>query len=205
MIASLVRSIPGWNAPIRMCSYIIREFCRQYLPMFIPTLLCNNVPLIDGGETETRSLWRRIVIFPFVTEFVDHEPQTAFQKPIDTGLMDCIKTWGPEMMLLFTGGFKIEIPPSVVSRVTEQKEENNPFSRFMREKGVAKPGNVVHVHKVKEMSWLETEGLSRKTSTNAVTNLLIVAGCSVSTKTCNLPTCCTGNQRHLNDYEFFNE
>ncbi|KAJ3088598.1 hypothetical protein HK100_007995, partial [Physocladia obscura] len=124
----------------------------EFMPMFLPTLLCNTIPLIDGGETDIRALWRRMKIIYFPMEFVDHEPQTKFQRPIDTGLLDRIKTWGPEMMLLLTeiyveysrGDFKLVTPESVDKRVTEQKEENNPFSRFIRENLIVKQGNLMH-------------------------------------------------------------
>lgn len=138
----------------------------EYMPRFIPTLLCNTIPLIDCGSTEVRSLWRRLRIIHFPQQFVSHDgPLAENEEREDPGMANRILSWGPEMMLLLTEVFEAYVkdgrrliePPSVVHTTEEEKLRNNPFARFLSIVGRKQAGTLVHVHRVKDryIEWLQ--------------------------------------------------
>ncbi len=133
----------------------------EYLPRFIPTLLCNAIPLIDCGATDVRAIWRRLRIIHFPNEFLEDDKPILFsyQRRGDPGIADRIPAWGPEMMLLLTEIYetyvrndrRLHVPDQVVKRIEEQQQENNRFGFWLTQNLVASPGAKLHIHRIVEV------------------------------------------------------
>lgn len=128
----------------------------EYTPRFLVTLLCNVVPLFEGGEDDGRGIWRRLKIIKFETIFTENpDPDRPDEKLVDRTLDTRIKGWGPEFMLMLIERFrryvhdgrKIKVPDAVEKCLAEQKEENSPFDTWLSENLVKAPERKVHIHR----------------------------------------------------------
>ncbi len=133
----------------------------EYLPRFIPTLLCNAIPLIDCGATDVRAVWRRIRIIHFPNEFLEEGMPILFsyQRRGDPSIADRIPSWAPEMMLILTEIYeayvhddrRLHVPSQVVQRIEEQQQENNRFGFWLTQNLVASHGAKIHIHRIVEV------------------------------------------------------
>ncbi len=153
----------------------------QFMPRFIPTVLCNTIPLFDCGVSEVRSIWRRMRIIWFPQKFVKGDaPLGPNEAREDPDLLMEIAQWGPEMMLKLievferyvSTGRKLSEPPAVMEMVEQQKLENNPFARFLSLATRKHIGVNTHVHYVKEryVSWLASRKRVLQDKEAATTN-----------------------------------
>lgn len=181
----------------------------EYMPRFIPTLLCNTVPLIDCGNSEGHSIWRRLRIIHFPKKFVTTDvPLEANEELADPGLVAKIKTWGPEMMLMLTeiyrdyvaNGRQLIEPPAVIEQIELQKLENNHLARFLSVAGRKETGSRSHVHYVKDryFAWLRSRPTpltdKESASTSKIGSRMKELGWSIGPAT-TLPTCTDDCQR----------
>ncbi len=112
----------------------------KFYPRFLITLLCNAIPLFQGGGEETRGLWRRLHIISFEQEFVA-EPKLAHQRKDDPTLKKRMDRWPPHFMRMLIevfksfvdGGRVLTVPPKVQMNLEEQKDENTPIDSWLEE------------------------------------------------------------------------
>ncbi len=132
----------------------------EYTPRFLVTLLCNEIPLFDGGEDDIRGIWRRVKIIHFGSIFTSNpNPGRASEKLKDVTLEARVKEWGPEFMLMLMERFQqyvdtgreLHIPAAVAKSLEEQKEVNCPFDSWFNEHLIEKPGNQIHIHRFERM------------------------------------------------------
>ena len=129
----------------------------EYIPRFIVSLLCNTVPLIEGGEDDIRGIWRRLKIIHFGTVFTDNpDPNRPEQKLADTTLGDKAAEWAPEFMLLLMDIYKsylgndrrIVVPEEVQRNLQEQKEDNDKLETWLTANVVKHNSKVIHLHRI---------------------------------------------------------
>ncbi len=153
----------------------------QFYPRFLVTLLCNAVPLFQGGADEVKGLWRRLHIISFEQEFVA-DPKLPHQRKEDSTLKKRMERWPPHFMKMlidvFTkyvrGGKQLSIPPQVTRNLEEQKEENSPFDRWLEENLVkANEPHRIHFHRVKRAFEREQEQQNGSRSSYTPTNPVI--------------------------------
>ena len=128
---------------------------RVFVPRFLITLLCNAVPLFEGGDNEVRGLWRRLKIIPFEMEFVSN-PSKPNQRRLDPHLTERAATWGPQFMLMLMNVYRdylkaeriLQVPAKVERKLDEQKEENDPFPSWFTQTLVECPTGRVHLHRI---------------------------------------------------------
>ncbi len=188
----------------------------EYVPRFLVTLLCNMIPLFQGGEDEIRALWRRLKIFHFPTEFVDElEPGKNNQQLKDPYIREKLAGWGPEFMLMLIeiystyvkNGRKLtKAPREVEKNLEEQKLENNPLQAFMQSCLVSCPGNTIHTHHLASeyQKYLLREDREAKgpTGTTAVTKRLTAMGYTIPEKPRSKRDCCGNPGRELFDWAY---
>ena len=150
-----VKFITG-NDSVRVRALNCTRF-QEYTPRFIVTLICNTVPLIEGGEEDTRGIWRRLNIIHFGTEFVyDPDPNRPNQKMKDVTLEERANHWGPDFMLLLmetykthiNNGGRIYIPEEVQRNLQEQKEDNDKMEMWMEANLVRDGEKRIHLHRI---------------------------------------------------------
>ena len=136
----------------------------SYRPRFLITMLCNEIPLFDGAESEIRGLWRRLKIIKFQTNFVDN-PTLPHHRLTDVNLNTKMERWPPFFMLLLIRryqqylqeGSRVIVPEEVDRNITEEQQENNPMDMWLAANLVEAPGKRVHVHRFQKAycQWLE--------------------------------------------------
>ncbi len=127
----------------------------NYMPRFLITLLCNAIPLFEGGDQEVRGLWRRLKIISFETVFVTN-PTESYQRAINVAIEEEAQTWGPHFMLLLMEVYRsylarnrtLHIPARVERNLEEQKEDNDPFPSWFTRNVRKNSGNNIHLHRV---------------------------------------------------------
>ncbi len=130
----------------------------SYVPRFLVTLLCNVIPLFQGGQEEVRALWRRLKIFHFPSEFVDQvDPTKPSQKLKDPDIGEKLAVWAPEFMWMlvdiFTvyvqGGRRLPKPPAEVEQnLQEQREENSPMDGWLEANLDRDNDGRIHLHRL---------------------------------------------------------
>ncbi len=191
----------------------------SFMPRFLVTMLCNTIPLFQGGQDEIRALWRRLKIFHFPTEFVDElDPKNPHQRLKDPDVREKVATWGPYFMLMLMEVYQSYVlngrklpksPPEVEQNLEEQKMENNPLQAFMNSCFVACPGGRIHTHRIVSefQTYLSRENRTAGTSftTTSVTKRLIAMGYTVPDETGRVPTCCKKALRCVVDWKLIEE
>ena len=121
----------------------------EYVPRFLVTLLCNVIPLIEGGEDDVRGIWRRLKIIHFGTIFKNNpHPDRPNEKLADPLLGEKSKAWGPHFMLWLMEIYEkyvqnnriLHVPLEVEASLQEQKAENSPFDAWIEQNLVWAPG-----------------------------------------------------------------
>ncbi len=182
----------------------------EYTPRFLITLLCNAVPLFEGGEDDIRGIWRRVKIIHFGSIFTSNpNPKIPAEKLKDVTLESKIKEWGPEFMLMLMERFKryvnegrqVHVPETVEQQLDEQKAANRPFDTWLTEYLIDSPGKRIHLHRL-ERAYKACEGRDAKIASTTVANQLTVRGykvssCSGSDKNQRDPDCCANPTRYV--------
>ena len=128
----------------------------EYIPRFLVTLLCNVIPLIEGGDEDVRGIWRRLKIIHFGTIFKSNpNPDRPNEKRADPMLGEKSASWGPQFMLWLMEiyeayvreGRTIEVPQEVEANLQEQKDENSPFDAWLDQNMIGAPGKRIHPHR----------------------------------------------------------
>ncbi|RKO90448.1 hypothetical protein BDK51DRAFT_30175 [Blyttiomyces helicus] len=116
------------------------RYCHQnpgvnFYPQHSLAIQCNAIPSLDG---EDDAIWDRGRIIDFLYKFVD-EPVGDFQRKIDRGLKEKVKTWGPQFMLILLEWYKIVdvIRRISISTVTASASTTTSTSTFSGTKQLA--------------------------------------------------------------------
>ncbi|KAJ3144052.1 hypothetical protein HDU86_002702 [Geranomyces michiganensis] len=140
----------------------------SFLPRFIITLLCNDIPKLSGGELDLNALWRRVKIIRFDKKFVrSPRAECPHEMLIDLDLDAKMERWPGEFLLLLmeiyrkylSTGRQLNEPPEVIANVNEQKVENNPFPSWFFQEYTPCPESFIHVHSIAEQfeTYLRTD------------------------------------------------
>ncbi len=181
----------------------------EYVPRFLVTLLCNVIPLIEGGDEDIRGIWRRLKIIHFGTIFTSNpRPDRANERLADPMLGDKSATWGPHFMLLLMevfstyvqNGRRIEIPHEIEAALEEQRDENNPFDVWLNDNLISASGTRMHFHRL-EREYNKTNH-TEKIRPALVTRKLQARGIDISPVGKNCPDlpCCTSITRYISNY-----
>ena len=187
----------------------------EYVPRYLVTLLCNEIPLIEGADDDDNAIWRRVKIIEFKTEFKEHVPEEGLkphQRLADTALSEKIKTWGPQMMLLLTEIYneyvesdcKLNIPESVKVKIEEQKNENKPIREFFQLYLEKCDGHLEHLHTIREsyINYMLTQkGLQAKLTPQSLRKELEKADFKVTSAYEYVYECCPVQCRCLIGYK----
>lgn len=133
-----------------------------FLPQFVPTLLCNGIPLFSGAQVDTNGLWRRVKIVPFSTVFsAAPNLNCPEQRMIDMDLGTKMERWPAEFLLMLVeiyrshlaSGRVLNEPTEVKATLQEQKNENNPFPSWFHQtiEQTADAEKRIHLHRIAEM------------------------------------------------------
>lgn len=180
----------------------------QYVPRFIVTLLCNTVPLIEGGEDDIRGIWRRLKIVHFGTVFTDDpNPDRPNERLADSTLMDRSNEWGPDFMLMLIAiykrhiaeGGRIRVPEAVQRNLEEQKEDNDQTEAWLIANVRKETGKIIHLHRI-----IKAHDQMLKRTTKRLSPIVaklealgfVVSKVKVHTRD---PGCCTSLVRFVND------
>ncbi|RKO83512.1 hypothetical protein BDK51DRAFT_33470 [Blyttiomyces helicus] len=113
------------------------RYCHQnsevnFYPQHSLVIQCNAIPSLDG---EDDAIWDRGRIIDFIYKFVD-EPVGDFQRKIDRGLKEKVKTWGPQFMLILLEWYRIfqseglKPSTSVLLKTKEVRKDNDELLDF---------------------------------------------------------------------------
>ncbi|KAI8826286.1 uncharacterized protein EV422DRAFT_564089 [Fimicolochytrium jonesii] len=129
----------------------------SFLPRFIPTLLCNDIPKMSGGGTDLNALWRRLKIILFEVKFVKSpRPECPQEMLVDFDLGAKMERWPGEFLLLLMEVYREHIatgrqltePAEVSANLEEQKTENNPFPSWFHSAFEPSAEAEIHAHRV---------------------------------------------------------
>ncbi len=161
----------------------------EYTPRFLVTLLCNVIPLFEGGEEDIRGIWRRVKVIKFESIFTSNpHPERPHEKRKDTTLDERIKHWGPQFMLMLIERFRryvedgreIHVPASVQQNLDDQKAENDPFGTWLDTVIVRAPNKRIHFHRFEKAYRRCTNKDHPSLKSATIANQLTVRGFTVS-------------------------
>ncbi len=183
----------------------------EYIPRFLVTLLCNVVPLFEGGDEEVRGLWRRIKIIHFSTVFkTNPDPNNPNEKPVDTAMAARAKSWGPHFMRLLIdryqhyvqNGRSMVVPEKVENNLEEQKDENSPLDSWLDTHLISAPGRRLHLHRI-EKTYIKMTRNAVRTGTiiNKLTTRKIVVSQPGNPGKQRDEVCCVNGSRFANNVD----
>lgn len=117
-------------------------------------LNCNDLPPL-GDSASDPALWRRLLVIPFKSKFVDNpDPSNPYEFKIDTSLQEKMDTWSQALILILIkfykhyiddGGYGIpslntigepilKLPFEIETAINEYKSDTNVYAQFLFEK-----------------------------------------------------------------------
>ena len=130
-----VGKMKAYSGNVKIQARKLHKDVIEFYPQFKMFLLCNKLPTIPSNDGGT---WRRIRLLPFDMKFTDN-PIEDYERQIDRGLEDVLKTCKEEFMSMLIERYKVykleglKVPDKVMLSTDKYQSNSDVFLDYIND------------------------------------------------------------------------